>query len=56
MVNYTINEKWFNEIKDIVPHANPYVHTEEGWHENFVEVDILNEDLFISVSKKLGWM
>ena len=56
MANYTINEKWFNEIKSEVPHANPYVFTEEGWHENFVEVDILNEDLFISLSKKLGWM
>ena len=56
MANYTINEKWFNEIKNEVPYANPYVYTEEGWYENFVEVDILNEELFISLSKKLGWM
>ena len=55
MATYTINEQWFNQIKDIVPHANPYVYTEKGWYSNFVEVEILNEDLFISVSKKLGW-
>ena len=56
MATYTINEKWFNEIKNEVPHTNPYIYTEEGWGQNFVEVDILNEDLFISISKKLGWM
>ncbi len=56
MANYTITEQWFNEIKDIVPHANPYIYTEEGWHDNKVEVDILDEDLFIAVSKEKGWM
>lgn len=56
MATYTINEKWFNEIKDEVPHRNPHIYKEEGWHENFVEVEILNVDFFISLSKKLGWM
>ena len=56
MATYTINEKWFNEIKNEVPHANPVVFTEEGWHENFVQVEIRNEYFFISLSKKLGWM
>ena len=54
MATYTIREEWFNEIKNEVPHANPYFYEEEG--RTYVEVEILNEDFFISLSKKLGWM
>lgn len=56
MATYTITEQWFNEIKNEVPHANPFTYKEEGWHDNKVELDILDEDLFIAVSTEKGWM
>ena len=56
MTTYTIREAWFNEIKNEVPHANPFIYKEEGWHGNMVEVDILDEGLFIAVSTEKGWM
>ena len=56
ITTYAINEKWYNEIKDIVPHGEPFFYEEEGWSLKFVEVDIYDETLFIETSKKLGWM
>ena len=55
MTTYTINEKWYNEIKDRVPHGEPHFFTEEGWQLMFVEVDV-QEDIFLEVSAKLGWI
>lgn len=55
MVNYSISTEWYNEIKGLVPMANPYFIT-EGHYAGQVEVDILDVDKFERVSKKLGWM
>ena len=53
MTNYTIPENWFNEIKDRVPYANDYHYVEYGL--DMVEVDV-HEEMFLEVSKELGWM
>lgn len=55
MTTYTFNEQWYNEIKDRVPHGEPYFFKEAGWQLNYVEVDV-QEDIFIKVSTELGWM
>lgn len=55
MRNYTINEEWFNEIKDRVAYANDYHYNDGCYRDNMVEVD-LDEETFIKVSKELGWM
>jgi hypothetical protein len=55
MTTYTINIQWYNEIKDRVPHGEPYIYREEDWQMDYAEVDV-QEDIFIEVSRKLGWM
>ena len=55
MTTYTINIHWYDEIKDRVPHGEPYIYREEGWQMDYAEVDV-QEDIFIEVSRKLGWM
>ena len=55
MANYSINIDWYNEIKNLVPMANPEFITEGPWAGQ-VEVDILDEAKFEQVSKELGWM
>jgi hypothetical protein len=55
MATYTINIHWYEEIKNRVPHGAPYIYTEPGWAMDFVEVEV-QEDIFLEVSKKLGWM
>ena len=55
MTTYTINIHWYNEIKDRVPHGEPHIYREEGWQMDYTEVDV-QEDIFIEVSRKLGWM
>lgn len=55
MATYIINIQWYNEIKDRVPHGEPYIYKEEGWHLEHVEVDV-QEDIFLDVSRKLGWI
>ena len=57
MKSYTINKKWYEEIKDKVTTANPYFYTEEygSTSREMVEVDV-NEEEFEAVSKELGWI
>lgn len=55
MTNYSINKNWYNEIKGIVPMANPYFIT-DGYYADQVEVDVLDVELFNKVSTELGWM
>ena len=55
MVNYAITLAHYNEIKDRVPHGEPYIYREEGWQMDYAEVNV-QEDIFIEVSHKLGWM
>ena len=49
-INHTIRNEWYEEIKDLVPTANP------EFYDNMVEVDVLDEAKFEEVSKELGWM
>lgn len=49
-INYTIRNEWYEEIKNLVPMANP------EFYDNMVEVDVLDEAKFVEVSKELGWM
>lgn len=55
MTNYAITLAHYNEIKDRVPHGEPYHYKDEFYGTPCVEVDV-NEDIFIEVSTKLGWM
>lgn len=55
MANYSICNEWYNEIKGLVPMANPEFITEGPWTGQ-VEVDVLDEVKFEQVSKELGWM
>jgi hypothetical protein len=50
MMNYTIRNEWYEEIKNLVPTANP------EFYGDMVEVDVLDEAKFEEVSKELGWM
>jgi hypothetical protein len=50
MMNYCIRNEWYEEIKNLVPTANP------EFYDNMVEVDVLDEVKFEEVSKELGWM
>ena len=54
MTNMTINQTWYNEIKDRVPTANAYPYT-DPWFGEVVEVDV-DEPIFEAVSRELGWM
>lgn len=56
IVTYAINEHWYNDIKNRVPHGEPFFYEMEGWHMGFVEVDIYDEELFETVSKELGYV
>lgn len=54
MINVSISNEWFEEIKELVHYKNPeYITT--GCYAGQVEVDIEEEE-FERVSKKLGWM
>lgn len=53
MINVTITEEWYNEIKGLITTSNPYFYKQEFF--NAVEVDV-NEVEFENVSKELGWM
>ena len=50
MMNYTIRNEWYEEIKNLVPTANP------EFCGDMVEVDVLDETKFEEVNKELGWM
>lgn len=54
-INYSIKNEWYEEIKNLVPMANPEFITEGPWAGQ-VEVDVLDEAEFERVSKELGWM
>lgn len=55
MANHSIRIDWYNEIKHLGITANPEFIT-EGFYAGQVEVDILDEEKFVEVSKELGWM
>lgn len=55
MTSNAINIQWYNEIKDRVPHGEPYIYKDEHWGMEFVEVDV-QEDIFLEVSRELGWI
>ena len=55
-VTYGISERWYNDIKDVIPHGEPFPYEMEGWYIKFVEVDIYDEEKFIELSKQLGYM
>ena len=54
MMNVTINQNWYDEIKDLVPTADPYFYTDSVFGE-MVEVDV-DKQTFERVSRELGWM
>lgn len=53
MINVTITEEWYNELKGLIKMDNLYFYQQEFFKA--VEVDV-NEAEFEKVSKKLGWM
>ena len=55
MTSYAIPLEWYNEIKDRVPHGEPYFYEDKAFGRTGVEVDV-DEDIFNQVSKELGWM
>ena len=55
MANHAINVQWYNDIKDKVPHGDPYYYVHECYKDLCVEVDV-NECFFNIVSAQLGWL
>ena len=55
MVSCSISRKWYEEIKDLVKTENPFFFQDKIYGREAVEVDV-DEEAFIRVSKKLGWM
>lgn len=55
MASHAISAKWYNEIKDKVPHGEPYYYISPCYKKLAVEVDV-NEDFFKVVSTALGWL
>lgn len=55
IINYTISREWYESIKDVAPMADPFFYVDKVLGEQ-VEVDILDENTFVRVSKNLGWM
>ena len=55
MISVAISERWFNEIKDRVPHGEPFHYTCSLYNQPAVEVDV-DEEAFNRVSKEKGWM
>lgn len=55
MINVTISEKWYNELKGLVKMENAYIYKNTGFSGQEVEVDV-NEAEFEKVSKELGWL
>ena len=55
LASNALSAKWYNEIKDRVPHGEPFYYVDPFFKHLAVEVDI-NEELFNKVSTELGWM
>lgn len=55
MASHAISAKWYNEIKDKVPHGEPYYYISPCYKKLAVEVDV-NEDFFNIISTQLGWL
>lgn len=57
-VSYTINEKWFEDIKNEVKVSNAYYYHEAPWTYRLVDFDMeaQDEEKFENISKKLGWI
>lgn len=53
MINVTITEEWYNELKGLIKMDNPYFYQQKFFKA--VEVDV-NEAEFEKISKKLGWI
>lgn len=55
MASHAVPAQWYNEIKDKVPHGEPYYYISPCYKKLAVEVDV-NEHFFNIVSTKLGWL
>lgn len=55
LTSHSLSAKWYNEIKDRVPHGIPFYYIDTVYNRLAVEVD-MNEQLFNAVSAELGWM
>ena len=56
MYSVTISREWYNELASRnVGMMNPYFYNDSLFGEH-VEVDILNQQEFESISKELGWI
>lgn len=56
MNNFGIAKQWYEEIKDRVPHEFISFYRVKGFSEEMVEINILDESIFVRVSRELGWM
>lgn len=54
LASHAFSAKWYNEIKDRVPHGEPFYYVNH-FKRLAVEVDV-NEEIFRKVSTELGWM
>jgi hypothetical protein len=55
MASHAIPAQWYNEIKNKVPHGDPYYYISPCYNKLAVEVDV-NEHFFNIVSTQLGWL
>lgn len=55
MKKYAMRRSHYEEIKDFVPHGEPYIYMDNFYNVEFVEVDA-DEQLFIFISKLMGWL
>ena len=53
--SHAFSAKWYNEIKDRVPHGEPFYYVDKFYNHLAVEVDV-NGEIFREVSTELGWM
>ena len=56
MNTFGIAKQWYEEIKDRVPHEFVSFYREKGFPNEMVEIEVLDESVFVRVSRELGWM
>ena len=56
MNNFGIVKQWYEEIKDRVPHELVSFYRVNGFSDEMVEINVLDESTFVRVSRELGWM
>ena len=55
MQSVCISKQWYDEIKDRVALSDPF-EFHHHFHGDLVEVDVVSETDFDSVSRELGWV